>query len=146
MSDATHVSDALDRLRSSGGRVTHQRRLVLQALVDTQPHPSAEDVAEHVGAVAPEIHLSTVYRTLSTLTELGVISHVHLGHGRSVYHFAHDARPHLVCRACGRVDHVDADTFAAVRTLISASTGFELDRGHYAWSARCPECRDADDD
>ena len=146
MAHDAKVDEALERLRSAGGRVTHQRRLVLEALVESQPHPSAEDVAGHVEAVAPEIHLSTVYRTLNTLTELGVVSHVHLDHGRSVYHFSHDVLPHLVCRTCGRVDHVDVDTFAAVRALIAESTGFELDRGHFAWSARCPECRDPGED
>lgn len=141
MGDSARVPEALDRLRKAGGRVTHQRRLVLEALVDAQPHPSADDVAAHVGRLAPEIHLSTIYRTLNTLTDLGVISHVHLDHGRSVYHFSHDLLPHLVCRDCGRVDHVDAETFDAVRSLIEASTGFELDCGHFAWSARCGECR-----
>ncbi len=142
MGDDARVSDALDLLRSAGGRVTHQRRLVLEALVDTQPHPSAEDVAAHIGTVAPEIHLSTIYRTLNTLTDLGVISHVHIDHGRSVYHFAHDALPHLVCRACGSVDHLDAETFHSVRDLILSSVGYEVDRGHFAWSARCSECRE----
>lgn len=144
MSHDAKVDEALERLRYAGGRVTHQRRLVLEALVGTQPHPSAEDVAGHVAAVAPEIHISTVYRTLNTLSELGVISHVHLDHGRSVYHFSHDVLPHVVCRSCGRVDHVDVETFAAVRELIDAATGFRLDRGHFAWSARCADCRASD--
>lgn len=139
--DDTDVSEALGRLRRTGGRVTPQRRLVLQALVDAQPHPSAEDVARHVADVAPDVHMSTVYRTLNTLTDLGVISHVHLDHGRSVYHFADDVRPHLVCRQCGRVDHVDAETFATVQATIEEATGFRLDRGHFAWSANCPTCR-----
>ncbi len=142
MVDDTDVSQALEQLRRTGGRVTQQRRLVLQALVDAQPHPSAEDVAERVAAVAPDVHMSTVYRTLNTLTELGVISHVHIDHGPSLYHFADDVRPHLVCRQCGRVDHVDAETFEAVRATIESASGFRLDRGHFAWSANCPACRD----
>ncbi len=146
MSEGADESEILERLRRTGGRVTPQRRLVLQALVDAQPHPSADDVAQRVEAVAPEIHLSTVYRTLNTLTDLGVISHVHLDHGRSVYHFSDDARPHLVCRSCSRVDHVDASTFERLHSLIDRSTGFDLDRGHFAWSGRCPDCRPANGD
>ncbi len=145
MPDDPRVLDALERLRRAGGRVTPQRRIVLQALATAQPHPSAEDVAERVGTVASEIHLSTVYRTLNTLAELGVISHVHLDHGRSVYHFSRNVLPHLVCRVCGRVDHLDVETFDRVRTLVESATGFELDRGHFAWSSRCPECRALDD-
>jgi Fe2+ or Zn2+ uptake regulation protein len=66
---------------------------------------------------------------------------VHLDHGRSVYHFSDDLLPHLVCRDCGRVGHVDVETFGAVRSLIETSTGFQLDRGHFAWSARCADCQ-----
>ena len=47
-------------------------RVALEALVAAQPHPSADDVAGRIAETAPEIHLSTVYRTLGTLTELGV--------------------------------------------------------------------------
>ena len=82
-------AEALNRLRRVGGRVTPQRRIVIEALIDAHPHPSAEDVAERIAEVAPEIHLSTVYRTLNTLTDLDVITHVHLDHGRSVLALCH---------------------------------------------------------
>jgi Fe2+ or Zn2+ uptake regulation protein len=140
MEGDTTVADALDRLRHAGGRVTPQRRIVLEALVDTQPHPSADDVAARIAETAPEIHLSTVYRTLHTLTEIGVITHVHLDHGRSVFHFAHDDDPHLVCHGCGAVAHVDPTTFGNVRSDVESATGFRLEHGHFAWSARCPAC------
>lgn len=140
---STTIESVLERVRQAGGRVTTQRRIVLEALVDAQPHPSADDVAERIGRVAPEIHLSTVYRTLNTLTELGVITHVHLDHGRSVYHFADDAEPHLVCRGCGAVAHLDAATFDEVRSHVATATSYTLEPGHFAWSARCPACHDA---
>lgn len=127
-------------MRAAGGRITLQRRLVLDALVATQPHPSVEDVTEWVQRSDPDLHVSTVYRTLNTLAELGVVNHVHLGHGRSVYHFAHDAEPHLVCPSCGDVTHLEADTFAEVRRLVASSSGFHLEHGHFAWTARCERC------
>ncbi|NQY55901.1 MAG: transcriptional repressor [Ilumatobacteraceae bacterium] len=136
-------AEALNRLRRVGGRVTPQRRIVIEALIDAHPHPSAEDVAERIAEVAPEIHLSTVYRTLNTLTELDVITHVHLDHGRSVYHFVDDSGPHLVCRNCGAVAHVPADTFGAVSDEVASATGFTLGHGHFAWSATCPDCTSA---
>lgn len=135
------TDEVLQQMRRSGGRITAQRRLVLDALVATQPHPSVEDVVEHVQRLDPELHRSTVYRTLSTLTDLGVISHVHLDHGRSVYHFTHDAEPHLVCHVCGAVTHLGADRFAEVRAIVADATGFDLEHGHFAWTARCAACR-----
>ncbi len=141
MSERPELEEALELLRANGGRVTTQRRIVIEGLLDAPPHPSAEDVAAQVAAVAPEIHLSTVYRTLATLTELGVITHVHLDHGRSVYHFADQARPHLVCRSCGSVAHLDERTFDAVRERVEDATAFRLGHGHFAWSATCPRCQ-----
>lgn len=137
--------EVLTQLREGGGRVTAQRRLVLDALVATQPHPSVEDVTEHAQRSDPSIHRSTVYRTLNTLAEMGVVSHVHLDHGRSVYHFSGDVEPHLVCRECGRVTHLDTETFDEIRRVVTAATGFELEHGHFAWTARCSACRTADD-
>ena len=139
------TDEVLAQMRESGGRVTAQRRQVLDALVATQPHPSVDDVVAEVQRHDPAIHVSTVYRTLNTLADLGVVSHVHLGHGGSVYHFTHDALPHLVCRECGRVTHLDAETFGEVRRLVASSTGFDLEHGHFAWTARCERCRPTED-
>jgi len=139
-SPETSIDEVLEAMRAAGGRVTMQRRLVLDALIATQPHPSADDVTAYVKKSNPELHQSTVYRTLHALADLGVISHVHLGHGRSVYHFTHDASPHLVCPSCSTVTHLGADAFTAVKTFVSESTGFELEHGHFAWTARCPAC------
>jgi len=136
----TSIDEVLEAMRAAGGRITVQRRLVLDALVATQPHPSADDVTAYVQQSNPDVHQSTVYRTLHALADLGVISHVHLSHGRSVYHFTHDAAPHLVCPSCSAVTHLDADAFATVRSLVAESTGFDLEHGHFAWTARCPVC------
>ena len=51
-----------------------------------------------------------------------------------------DDAPHLVCRTCSAVTHLDTDTFTKVRQLVSGSTGFDLEHGHFAWSARCAVC------
>ncbi|MEO1057975.1 MAG: Fur family transcriptional regulator [Actinomycetota bacterium] len=135
---------ALERLRRAGGRVTPQRRIVIEALSTAGPHPSADDVAARVADVAPEVHLSTVYRTLNTLAELGVVTHVHLDHGRSVYHFVGANGAHLVCRSCGVVAHLPADTFHSVSRKVAEATGFALGHGHFAWSGSCPDCAPAD--
>src|SRR5688500_7914635 len=75
---APEVEEVLDLVRSRGGRVTAPRRAVIGALLAGQgEHLTAEDVAARVQDDHPEVHLSTVYRTLEALEELGVASHVH---------------------------------------------------------------------
>ena len=89
-------------LRAKGERITTSRRAVIGLLASTDDHLTVEDIADRVQALHPEIHLSTVYRTLETLEEWGVVEHVHRGHVPPIHHLA-DAHPHLVCETCGAV-------------------------------------------
>src|SRR5688572_23806793 len=94
------MEEVLDLLRARGGRVTSARRSILAALIDSEGHPTAEQLTAVVQAGQPDVHESTVYRFLDELERLGVVDHVHLGHGPAVYHFSDDAHHHLVCETC----------------------------------------------
>jgi len=87
--EADPVELVLAELRRRGGRVTTTRRLVLRALFERSGHCTAPELAEEVGqqvrSQGLDVHMSTIYRFLDELEELGVVSHSHLGHGRAVY-------------------------------------------------------------
>jgi Fur family ferric uptake transcriptional regulator len=135
------VDDVLALVRERGGRVTTPRRAVIQALLGGEgEHLTAEAIAERVQAAHPDVHLSTVYRTLEALEELGVTSHVHLGHGPSTYHLAGEAHHHAVCDRCGRVVELAADLFDDVGARVLAATGFEIAPEHFALSGTCRQC------
>jgi Fur family transcriptional regulator, ferric uptake regulator len=135
------VDEVLDLVRSRGGRVTAPRRAVVGALLAGQgEHLTAEDVAARVQAEHPEVHLSTVYRTLEALEELGVASHVHLGHGPSTYHLAIERHHHAVCDGCGKVVELPADLFDDVGEQVRRNTGFVIDPAHFALPGRCATC------
>ena len=69
-----------NELRDKGLRLTPQRELVLQAVRELG-HATPEEVAEKVRKSHPGINLSTVYRNLETLENVGLVQHTHLGHG-----------------------------------------------------------------
>ncbi len=141
------VAQAAALLRSRGERMTHPRRSVLEALAAHPGHWTAEDVAGLVAGADARVHRSSVYRCLETLTHLGVVQHVHLGHGTTVYHLA-DAGPahvHAQCRACGRLVDLPASLLDGVTVLVRQGWGFELDPSHTALSGLCSDCApDAD--
>ena len=130
----------LDALRADGRRVTTARRLVVELLARTSEHLTADDLARRIHDAHPEIHLSTVYRTLERLTELGVINHVHLGHGPAVYHLAGDSHHHLVCDDCGAIVELPANTFDALVRRVERDYGFRLDAHHFALGGHCRNC------
>lgn len=138
------VEAAIASLRARGQRVTPARRAVLQALATTDAHLRAEDVCALVEPVLPGLHRATVYRTLESLAELGVVAHVHTGHGATVHHLAADPAGdhlHTSCRRCGRVDDVPADLLDDVRRRLGRETGFDLAPQHVALSGVCRDCR-----
>ena len=130
----------LDALREKGGRLTPARRTIVTALVEANTHVTAEDLAATVQQRLPDVHLSTIYRTLERLEELGVIEHVHLGHGRAIYQLADDRHHHLVCDRCGWVTGVPADLLDDVASSVKERYDFVLDPSHFSLGGLCREC------
>ena len=135
------LDELLDRVRAGGGRITTARRAVLRALLEPPAdHLGAEDVAARVQRRHPDIHLSTIYRTLEALEDLGLLTHVHLGHGPSTYHLTDRPHHHAVCRVCGRVVELAPDSFKELGRRLRSDHDFELDTQHFALAGRCRTC------
>ena len=130
----------LGLLRARGGRVTTCRRAILETFLGMGGHITAEALTAQVQANQPDVHESTVYRFLDELERLGVVDHVHLGHGPAVYHLASDAHHHLVCDHCGTVTEVPEALFAELRRQLHDDYGFALQPRHFAVTGRCKEC------
>ena len=129
-----------DRLRESGHRLTPQRELVLAA-VQKLGHATPDEVYAEVRTHSAAINLSTVYRTLELLDELGLIHHAHLTDRAPTYHSTsgHE-HSHFVCRRCRTVVSVErADMEAALGPLASRH-GFAPDYGHLTVFGSCADC------
>ena len=136
-----HATRIIATLREQGVRITTARRAVIAALVASDGHVTAEDVTIAVQRQAPEIHLSTVYRTLESLEELGVVDHVHLGHGSAVYHLAENRHQHLVCERCKKVIHLADGLVDDLARVVDSNYHFTLRPHHFALIGLCEECR-----
>lgn len=134
------MTDLAAALRERGLRVTPQRQQVLAA-VDDLGHATAEQVCAHVQQSAPTFSLSTVYRTLELLEEIGLVSHAHLDHAAPTYHTAVDhTHVHVVCRSCGMVQQVDAAHGQALAGALRDDIGFVTDVAHLAVHGTCATC------
>jgi Fe2+ or Zn2+ uptake regulation protein len=127
-------------LRAEGGRVTSARRALVEALLAADAHVTADDLAARVQADHPEVHRSTVYRTLDALEGLGVVVHSHLGHGGGVYHLADERHQHLVCETCGAVVEVPDEVFTPLVRTVRKRYGFAIEPGHFALVGTCAAC------
>ncbi|MEN9507147.1 MAG: hypothetical protein RI958_3073 [Actinomycetota bacterium] len=135
------IERTLDAIRDRGGRVTDQRRAMLRVLFEESDFVTADDLAIRVHDHLPEVHVSTVYRFLDTLESMGLVTHVHLGHGPAVYHLTEGRHAHVVCGSCGATRVVDAQLLQSWSDQLRSVAGFELVDQHFALAGRCGECR-----
>jgi Fur family ferric uptake transcriptional regulator len=140
------VDAVLTQIRAHGGRITTARRLVVATMLDATTHLSAEDLTAAIQREHPEIHLTTVYRTLESLEAMDIVAHTHLGHGAAVYHLG-DLHQHLACEVCGRLIDVPASVLDGLAGDLRRQHGFVLHVGHFALLGRCADhagAKDAD--
>ena len=134
------TSDWREKLRGSGYRLTPQRELILRA-VEELGHATPDEVLARVRQQSSAVNVSTVYRTLEVLEELGLIRHAHLSDRAPTYHSVSDHEHfHLVCRNCHRIVSVDPEVLAALRERLRAEHGFTVDVGHLTVFGRCEDC------
>lgn len=128
-------------LREHGFRITPQRQLVLEA-VNHLRHATPEEILVEVQRTAAGVNLSTVYRTLEVLEDVGLVTHAHIGHGAPTYHTVdEDVHIHLVCDRCRKVQSVPANVAAAFVRKLHTDHDFDTDIAHVSIHGRCGDCR-----
>ncbi len=129
-------------LKQRGLRMTPQRQLILEAIADLEGHISADLVFQRVAERFPNVNISTVYRTLELLQDLGLVTHTHFDDGIAQYHLAHErAHQHLVCRGCGEESELDMSVLEPLARKLLSDYDFEPDLAHFAIVGRCADCR-----
>jgi Fe2+ or Zn2+ uptake regulation protein len=135
------IESLLDLLRADGGRVTTGRRAIVQALMSAPDHHvTADDVAARVQAEHPDVHLSTIYRTLDALERLGALVRLNLGPGGAVYHLSDHAHHHFVCESCGAVIELDDELVTPWIHELGTRYGVRLSPHQLTVTGRCGAC------
>ncbi|MDQ1287924.1 MAG: Fur family transcriptional regulator, ferric uptake regulator [Actinomycetota bacterium] len=140
------IAEVTALLRARGERMTGPRRAVLTVLAEGDEHLSAEAVLDGVTRRESGVHRASVYRTLEALSDLGIVQHIHVGHGGTTYHLVRNGTRHLHahCRVCGVVRDLPSDLLDGVAEALSRNHQFLLDPGHVALSGTCLGCRRTD--
>jgi Fe2+ or Zn2+ uptake regulation protein len=138
---APDLESALAVLRETGMRASAARRLVLGTLYATDAPVTAEQVADGLGGRLPRSDLASVYRNLEILERIGLVRHVHLGHGPGLYQRSGAPRQeYLLCEECDAVRAVDPEALDRVRAVIRAELGHEARFTHFPLAGLCAGC------
>lgn len=135
-------SETIDVLRESGHKMTPQRMMILTSLRHARGHLSATDIYDKVKEAYPYVDISTVYRTLTVLKDMRLISETHMGTGDATFEWVGAERHHhLICRKCDHVTQIDHKYLDKLGTDIRKVTGFRADIDHFAIFGLCADCQ-----
>ena len=135
------IEDAASALRQRGLRFSAARRLLVEALLAAERPVRAEEIASGLDGRLPSSDLASVYRNLEKLEKVGIVRHVHLGHGAGRYGLAAAADcEYLVCERCGSTRAVPPAELDELRQLIRARFGFEARFSHIPLAGVCRDC------
>ncbi len=137
------VSETEVTLRGLGYRLTPQRLMIVEAVLGSDEHVFADEIFQTVRHRYPHINISTVYRTLELLKDLGLITVTDLGEGKVCYHWAEKGRHHhLVCQACGELLGLDDSVLDSLEETLLQRYGFQAKLSHLAIFGLCRQCRE----
>lgn len=144
-----HAGERLRKLeqlcRQRGVPLTHQRRAVLEVLLERSDHPTADQIFEAVQDPSPQISRRTVYRVLDTLAELGLIRRVHHPGAAARFDAKTHRHHHLVCIRCSKIVDLESPELDAVALPEGRPHGFDVRDFSVQLMGMCPACRKKDE-
>jgi Fur family ferric uptake transcriptional regulator len=131
--EAPSAAAAFAAVRAQGLRLSSARRLLLEALFAADRPLSADELAGD-GDVA------SAYRNLEVLEGLGLVTHLHLGHGPGLYQPAGRPRELVVCEGCRAADRLPPDALARIHVAVVDAVGYHARLAHFPLAGLCPAC------
>ncbi|NWF75626.1 MAG: transcriptional repressor [Nitrospirae bacterium] len=140
------------KFRGCGYRLTMPRQIILDVLSKTTDHLSAEEIYMTVHKVYPAIGLTTVYRTLELLVQMGLVFKFDFGDGRARYELSEGPKSighhhHLICTGCRRIidytDFIDEEIELLKRTEkgLSKKYNFKISNHLIQFYGLCEKCK-----
>ena len=113
-------------LRRQGVRITRQRSAILGIISETEDHPDALEIFRRAVTIDPSISLSTVYRTMKLLGDMGAIHRHAFEGGPSRFEHAADHHDHLIDIETGDVIEFKSDRIEQLQDEIAKSLGYDI--------------------
>jgi Fur family ferric uptake transcriptional regulator len=140
-----------ERIKRCGRRITVGREAIVQALSETSDHLSAEDIYTRIHDKYPNVGLTTIYRTLDMLVNLGLVFKFDFGDGRARYELSEGLKGgqhhhHLVCTECKRViDYADfikdeLNLLQQIEKALSEKYRFKINHHMIQFYGICQNC------
>lgn len=135
----TPVDQIIQTLKSKGLRITPQRFAVYSNLLNRSDHPTAEQILKDLNQNAPTLSQATIYLSLQTLRDVGLIREVLLEQGVCRYDANTLPHHHFRCRCCGQIEDIAWESFSNL-SLDKLRSGLKVDKYEVIIEGKCDRC------
>lgn len=134
------LKDALDTLKSKGVRITPQRHAILEYLVSTKSHPTADEIYKSLASNFPNMSVATIYNNLRVFRSAELVKELTYGDSSSRFDFVTHDHYHIICNDCGIIVDFYHPGLEEIEHLASHVTGFKVNSHRMEVYGTCPEC------
>ena len=127
-------------LREEGFRITPQRTAIVDYLLKTEDHPSAEHIHKVIQRKYPMISLSTVYKTLDLLKEKKLVSEIEV-EGEARFDAHTDEHINLVCMNCGKIEDIDEGALKEIQNRAAKKSKYLILKSSFELFGYCSNCK-----
>jgi Fur family peroxide stress response transcriptional regulator len=137
------TDDLIAHLRDAGLRVTPQRLVIYETLVKDKQHPTAQSLFERLQSTLPSLSQATVYNTLETMVEMGLVRELGTA-GDGMVRYDADISPHahLVCTDCNRIEDFPGMEVPYPDPAALAESGYTIRSMGVYYYGLCRDCQD----
>lgn len=134
------LKEALDTLKQTGVRITPQRHAILDYLIQSMTHPTADDIYKSLESKFPNMSVATVYNNLRVFREVGLVKELTYGDASSRFDFVTTEHYHVICEKCGKIVDFHYPGLDEVEHLASHVTGFNVSHHRMEIYGVCNTC------
>lgn len=136
------INHALKTLKEAGVRITPQRHAVLEFLLTSKSHPTADDIYQALKGSFPNMSVATVYNNLRVLREIGLVRELTYGDESSRFDVNTTDHYHVICNECGKFVDFDYPSLDSMESVAEKITGFDITHHRLELYGTCKACKE----
>ncbi|HZG86521.1 peroxide-responsive transcriptional repressor PerR [Paenibacillus sp.] len=140
---AMELDMALEKLKSTGVRMTPQRYAILSFLLQSMTHPTADEIYRALADRFPSMSVATVYNNLKVFIEAGLVRELTYGDDSSRFDADMSDHYHCICERCGKIADFEYPPLTDIEVAAAKHTGFHVQGHRMEVYGICPECAKA---
>lgn len=139
--DKNRLTNAVEILKQSGVRMTPQRHAILQFLLSTMEHPTADEIYKALEGSFPNMSVATVYNNLRVFKESGLVRELTYGDASSRFDANVSDHYHVICRSCGKITDFEHAALHELEEKAANATGYQIESHRMEFYGLCPQCQ-----